>query len=91
MLSKAISTLLSNASPPHWPCSPAMREARRALYRAYAGKMTVPLFVVGLIASAAVVAAIRHLRRRVLRDRAKRFMEEGILVRRSPPTNVCCS
>ena len=57
---------------------PGYTEARWALYRAYAGKMTVPLFVVGLIASAAVgTLAIRHLRRRVLRDRAKRLMEEG--------------
>jgi tetratricopeptide (TPR) repeat protein len=53
-------------------------EARWALYRAYASKLTLPLLVVGLIAGAAVgTLLVRRLRRRVLRDRAERLMEEG--------------
>jgi DNA-binding beta-propeller fold protein YncE len=57
---------------------PGYTEARWALYRAYAGKLTLPLLVVGLIASAAVgTLLVRRLRRRVLRDRAKRLTEEG--------------
>ncbi len=57
---------------------PDYTEARWALYRAYAGKLALPLLAVGLIASAAMgTLAIHRLRRRVLRDRAKRFMEEG--------------
>jgi tetratricopeptide (TPR) repeat protein len=57
---------------------PGYTEARWALYRAYASKLTLPLLVVGLIASAAVgTILVRRLRRRVLRDRAKRLMEEG--------------
>lgn len=57
---------------------PGYTEARWALYRAYAGKLTLPLLVVSLIASAAVgTLLVRRLRRRVLRDRAKRLIEEG--------------
>jgi DNA-binding beta-propeller fold protein YncE len=57
---------------------PGYTEARWALYRAYAAKLTIPLLAVGLIASATVGAfAMRRLRRRVLRERAKRLMEEG--------------
>ena len=57
---------------------PGYTEARWALYRAYAGKLTLPLLAVGLIASAAVgTLLVRRLRRRVLRDRARRLMEEG--------------
>jgi len=57
---------------------PGYTEARWALYRAYAGKLTLPLLVVGLIASASAGAILlRCMRRRVLRDRARRLMEEG--------------
>jgi tetratricopeptide (TPR) repeat protein len=57
---------------------PNYAEARWALYRAYAGKLTLPLLVAGLIGSASVgTLLVRRLRRRVLRERARRFMEEG--------------
>ena len=57
---------------------PGYTEARWALYRAYASKLILPLLVVGLISSAAVgTLLVRRMRRRVLRDRAKRLMEEG--------------
>jgi tetratricopeptide (TPR) repeat protein len=57
---------------------PGYTEARWALYRAYASKLTLPLLVVGLISSAIVgTILVRRLRRRVLRDRAKRLMEDG--------------
>jgi DNA-binding beta-propeller fold protein YncE len=57
---------------------PGYTEARWALYRVYAGKLTLPLLVVGLIVSASVgTLLIRRLRRRVLRDRARRLMDEG--------------
>jgi DNA-binding beta-propeller fold protein YncE/Flp pilus assembly protein TadD len=57
---------------------PGYTEARWALYRAYASKLTLPSLLVGLVASAAVGALlVRRLRRRVLRDRARRLMEEG--------------
>ena len=57
---------------------PAYTEARWALYRAYASQLTLPSLLVGLVASAAVGALlVRRLRRRVLRDRARRLMEEG--------------
>jgi DNA-binding beta-propeller fold protein YncE/Tfp pilus assembly protein PilF len=57
---------------------PGYTEARRALYRAYAGKMTLPLLGVGLMVSAfAGTLVVRRLRRRVLRERARRFVEEG--------------
>jgi DNA-binding beta-propeller fold protein YncE len=57
---------------------PGYTEARWALYRAYAGKLTLPLLGVGLIASVAAGAVVvRRLRRRVLRDRARRLTEEG--------------
>jgi tetratricopeptide (TPR) repeat protein len=57
---------------------PDYTEARWALYRAYAGKLTLPLLGVGLIASASAgTMLVRRLRRRVLRDRARHLMEEG--------------
>jgi len=57
---------------------PGYTEARWALYRAYAGKLSLPLLGVSLIASASVgTMMVRRLRRRVLRDRARRLMEEG--------------
>jgi DNA-binding beta-propeller fold protein YncE/Flp pilus assembly protein TadD len=57
---------------------PGYTEARWALYRAYASKLRLPLLVVGLIAGAAVgTLLVRRLRRRVLRDRAERLLEEG--------------
>ncbi|HSF31391.1 MAG TPA: 6-bladed beta-propeller [Candidatus Tectomicrobia bacterium] len=57
---------------------PGYSEARWALYRAYAGKLTLPTLIVGTIASALAGALIvRRLRRRVLRERARRLMEEG--------------
>jgi DNA-binding beta-propeller fold protein YncE/Tfp pilus assembly protein PilF len=57
---------------------PGYTEARWALYRVYAGKQTLPLLVVGLIASASAgTLLVRHLHRRVLRERARRLMEEG--------------
>jgi tetratricopeptide (TPR) repeat protein len=57
---------------------PGYTEARWALYRAYASQLTLPSLLVGLVASAAVGALlVRRLRRRVLRDRARRLMEEG--------------
>ena len=59
---------------------PDYSEARWALYHAYLGKLTLPLLVVGLSVSATTgVLLIRHLRRRVLHERARRFMEEGRL------------
>ena len=52
--------------------------ARWALYLAYLGKLTWPLAVVGLMISVAVgTLLLRRLRRRVLRERARRLMEEG--------------
>jgi tetratricopeptide (TPR) repeat protein len=57
---------------------PGYTEARWALYRTYAGKLTLPLLVVGLVASASAgTVLVRRLRRRVLRERARRHMEEG--------------
>ena len=57
---------------------PGYTEARWALYRAYVGKLTLPLLVVGLITSGtAGTLLVRRLRRRLLRDRARRLMEEG--------------
>jgi DNA-binding beta-propeller fold protein YncE/Flp pilus assembly protein TadD len=57
---------------------PQYPEARWALYRAYVGKLTLPLVVVGLIVGVSTGALlVRRLRRRMLRERARRFMEEG--------------
>jgi tetratricopeptide (TPR) repeat protein len=57
---------------------PGYPEARWALYRAYASKLTLPLLVVGTISSVlAGTLLVRRLRRRVLRDRAHRLLEEG--------------
>jgi sugar lactone lactonase YvrE/Flp pilus assembly protein TadD len=57
---------------------PNYTEARWALFRAYMGKLTLPLLVVGLLVGAlAGTLLVRHLRRRVLHERARRFMEEG--------------
>jgi DNA-binding beta-propeller fold protein YncE/Flp pilus assembly protein TadD len=57
---------------------PDYSEARWALYRAYASRLTLPLLGVGFIVAAVAAAIlIQRLRRRVLRDRAKRLMEEG--------------
>jgi DNA-binding beta-propeller fold protein YncE/lipoprotein NlpI len=57
---------------------PAYTEARWALYRAYMGQLTLPLVVVGLIVSlSAGTLLVQRLRRRMLRERARRFMEEG--------------
>jgi DNA-binding beta-propeller fold protein YncE/Flp pilus assembly protein TadD len=57
---------------------PGYAEARWALYRAYTAKLTLPLLAVGLIAGASVgTLLVRRLRRRVLHERAKRFMEDG--------------
>jgi DNA-binding beta-propeller fold protein YncE/Flp pilus assembly protein TadD len=57
---------------------PGYTEARWALYRAYVGKQILPLLVVGLLTSAAAgILLVRRLRHRVLRERARRFMEEG--------------
>jgi DNA-binding beta-propeller fold protein YncE len=53
-------------------------EARWALYRAYAVKLRLPLLVVSLIVSASAgTMVVRRLRRRVLRERARRLLEEG--------------
>lgn len=57
---------------------PRYTAARWALYRAYLGKLTWLFVALGVIISAgAGTVLIRHLRRRVLRERARRFMEEG--------------
>lgn len=57
---------------------PGFTAARWALYRAYLGALTVPLIAVGLLVSASAgVFFLRRLRRRMLRERARRFMEEG--------------
>jgi tetratricopeptide (TPR) repeat protein len=57
---------------------PDYSEARWALYYAYLGKLTLPLIVVGLsIGASTGVLLIRRIRRRMLRERARRFMEEG--------------
>jgi DNA-binding beta-propeller fold protein YncE/Flp pilus assembly protein TadD len=57
---------------------PGYSEARWALYRAYIGKSLAPLVAVGVLVSAAAgLLVIRRLRRRVLRERARRFLEEG--------------
>ena len=57
---------------------PGYTEARWAFYRTYAGKLTLPLLGLSLIASASAgTMLVRRLRRRVLRDRARRLMEEG--------------
>jgi DNA-binding beta-propeller fold protein YncE/Flp pilus assembly protein TadD len=57
---------------------PGYVEARWALYRVYASKIRWPLLGVGLSASAAAgTMLVRRLRRRVLRDRARRLLEEG--------------
>jgi DNA-binding beta-propeller fold protein YncE/Flp pilus assembly protein TadD len=57
---------------------PGYTEARWALYRAYVGKQSLPILAVGLIASASAgTMLVRRLRRRVLRDRASRLLEEG--------------
>lgn len=57
---------------------PHYTEARWALYRAYVGKLTLPLIAVGLIVGVlAGTLLIRRLRHRMLRERARRFMEEG--------------
>jgi DNA-binding beta-propeller fold protein YncE/Flp pilus assembly protein TadD len=57
---------------------PEYTEARWALYRAYLGKLTLPFVALGVIISAAAgTVLLRRLRRRVLRERARRFMEEG--------------
>jgi DNA-binding beta-propeller fold protein YncE len=57
---------------------PEYGAARWALSRAYLGKLTWPLVVAGFMVSVAVgTLLLRRLRRRVLRERARRFMEEG--------------
>ena len=57
---------------------PGYPEARWALYRAYAGKLTLPLLIVGGLTSAAAgTLLVRRMRRRVLRERARRLMQEG--------------
>jgi DNA-binding beta-propeller fold protein YncE/Tfp pilus assembly protein PilF len=57
---------------------PQYPEARWALYRAYVAKLTLPLVAVGLIGGLSAGALlVRRLRRRVLRERARRFMEDG--------------
>jgi DNA-binding beta-propeller fold protein YncE/Flp pilus assembly protein TadD len=57
---------------PHYP------EARWAFYRAYMGKLTLPLAMVSLIVGvSAGTLLVRRLRRRMLRERARRFMDEG--------------
>jgi DNA-binding beta-propeller fold protein YncE/tetratricopeptide (TPR) repeat protein len=57
---------------------PSYTEARWALYRAYVRQLRLPLLVVGLPASAVMgLLLARRLRRRVLRERARRLMEEG--------------
>jgi tetratricopeptide (TPR) repeat protein/streptogramin lyase len=57
---------------------PVYPEARWALYRAYMGKLTLPLVVGGLLVGlSAGTLLVRRLRRRILRERARRFMEEG--------------
>jgi DNA-binding beta-propeller fold protein YncE/Flp pilus assembly protein TadD len=57
---------------------PDYAEARWALYRVYAGKLRLLLLGIGLLASASAgIMLVRRLRRRVLRDRARRLMEEG--------------
>jgi DNA-binding beta-propeller fold protein YncE/Tfp pilus assembly protein PilF len=59
---------------------PTYPEAHWALLRAYVGKLTLPLLMVSLVVSAAAGTLLaRRLRRRVLRERARRFMEEGRL------------
>jgi DNA-binding beta-propeller fold protein YncE/Flp pilus assembly protein TadD len=73
MLDLAIEQLnAALALQPHYP------EARWALYRAYVGKLTVPLLIISLIVGVgAGILLIRRLRHRMLRERARRFMEEG--------------
>jgi DNA-binding beta-propeller fold protein YncE/Flp pilus assembly protein TadD len=57
---------------------PQYTEARWALYRVYMGKLALPLGVAGVIAVGVVgTLLIRRLRRRMLRERAQRFMMEG--------------
>jgi sugar lactone lactonase YvrE/Tfp pilus assembly protein PilF len=57
---------------------PGYREARWALYRVYLGKLTWPLTAAALLASAVGGAILtRRLRRRMLRERARRYLEEG--------------
>lgn len=57
---------------------PRYPEARWALYRTYVSKLTLPLVVVGLIGGVSVgTLLVRRLRRRMLRERARHFMEEG--------------
>jgi DNA-binding beta-propeller fold protein YncE/Tfp pilus assembly protein PilF len=57
---------------------PGYTEVRWALYRTYAGKLSLPLLGLSLIASvSAGTMLVRRLRRRVLRDRARRLLEEG--------------
>jgi tetratricopeptide (TPR) repeat protein len=57
---------------------PGYSEARWALYRVYARRLTFPLLVASVVASAlAGTLLVRRLRRRVLRERARRLLEEG--------------
>jgi DNA-binding beta-propeller fold protein YncE/Flp pilus assembly protein TadD len=57
---------------------PGYTEVRWALYRAYAGKLSLPLLAASLIASASAgTVLVRRLRRRVLHARARRLLEEG--------------
>lgn len=57
---------------------PDYSEARWALYRAYVGKLLLPLIALGLIAAfSSGTLVVRRLRRRVLRERARHLLEEG--------------
>lgn len=57
---------------------PDYAAARWALYRAYLGKLTVPLLALALVAAlSSGTFTVRRLRRRALRERARRLMEAG--------------
>ena len=57
---------------------PHYTDARWALYRAYIDTLTLPLIVGGIIVGVgAGTLLVRRLHRRMLRERARRFLEEG--------------
>lgn len=57
---------------------PDYSQARWALYRAYGGKLLLPLVALGLVAAFSSGAlVVRRLRRRVLRERARHLLEGG--------------
>ncbi len=57
---------------------PDYTQARWALYRAYVGKLLLPLVALGLVAAfSSGTLLVRRLRRRVLRERARHLLEGG--------------